>query len=1527
MKSTYAVSIIAGLSLGLAGAAESTVQFTPGPVGPLTQPVITSIYVQGTNLAIQASVPAGFGKITLEGSQRRAGAPAWVPKAVARTDGAAGELLVRLTQSSEVELLRLEASAADGLPDFFYQGSTEFAAQILDGAGALRGGTFPSGIVPGNGVFAFDSTGVGEGGIGVPREVVESDIWKVRGDTLYFFNQYRGLQVIDLSHADAPALLGSLPLSAAGEQMYVLDDTHVVLLVRNDCGVEGFPQSQILLVEVGAGKQTVVASLPVTGTIAESRLVGTALYVASHTYLAVDSANGTSWEWGTQISSFDLSHPAVPAARSTRWVPASYNSAVLATDRFLFVADNNVNYDTSIRAWRSSISIFDISNPDGTFSLVSTVAPYGQVKDKFKMNLTGEVLSVVSEQSGISTFVETFSLADPARPVKLGALKLVQGETLYATRFASNLLYAVTFQRIDPLWVIDLSDPAHPKVAGELQVPGVSSYLYPWGDRLVAIGWDNASRAPVTVSLFDVHDSSRPALLSRVGIGEGYAYSEANYDEKAFGVLPEAGLVLVPFTGYSDGQTFKGVQLIDLSHDSLALRGRIEHNMEARRATLHGERLISISGRELLSVDATDRDHPVVRSSLVLSWPVDRVFVSGDHLIEIERGLSGNSSPQIRVTRIESPDEVVGRLGLGELPYLGAALKNDRLYVAQGRPAEISWEWDPKNNTNYPISTNLGQFSLSIIDVSRLPALSLSGQTKTLTSQEFWGDWVALWPNPDLVVWKSAGYSVLPLDILIPINGLVLTPGYGGAVTTSPYGFGVGISAPLNLFAPWWGWNQPTKLIAFQVSDDSAPQFASELALDSGYSWGGAARAFAAADLVYASHCEFETAITRTNYSVVTNYDHRSSAGGGDRHERGSGPPLQSGHQLRDHHKPGPACCSQSGRADRLAATRSIAGERRSCRRRLSRPARGPSGATWSWGANSSGQLGDGSDIVFRSQIKPIVGVEAIRCVSAGYQHSLAVKSDGTVWSWGACYYGELGIGLPSPAPNQPPMPFVGSLTPVQAIGVSDAISVAAGAHHSLALTSNGEVWSWGANDVGQLGNGTYQMRTIPGTVRGLSHVQGLAAGKDHSLAVLADGSVWAWGNNHFGQLGNPNLVPSNLPLPVDGLSDVRAVSAGYWHSMALKADGTVWGWGRGDLGQLGSAATGTTNCEPLRIEGLTDIVELCCGSAHNVALKSDGTVWTWGANNHGQLGTTEADAGSPALVWGLNKAVAIGAGGAFSLAWTEDGVLWAWGSSDFGQLGAGLPTFATNLVVKTNVSMILTYDNVTNILQKTNYNYLTHQVLVTNEWPVYSTLEHDFLDVVDYTRPADPVVRPPVSLPGALQGISHEGALLYTVARRALDTQSDDFAQWLDASVYDGVEAHLVDSVAFPRQSSLPLATRDATIFVQRIVKETDPAFALEAWSLSNSGRFTRLAEVPFSGAADTLAVFSDLLAAQTAAGLQLFDVSAPARIDPVGAGAPAGCTYYNLDNADGLLPGGLWLPLGDYGVQWIGEFQPSSP
>ncbi|HYO73261.1 MAG TPA: RCC1 repeat-containing protein, partial [Archangium sp.] len=232
-----------------------------------------------------------------------------------------------------------------------------------------------------------------------------------------------------------------------------------------------------------------------------------------------------------------------------------------------------------------------------------------------------------------------------------------------------------------------------------------------------------------------------------------------------------------------------------------------------------------------------------------------------------------------------------------------------------------------------------------------------------------------------------------------------------------------------------------------------------------------------------------------------------------------------------------------------------------------------------------------------------------------------------------------LGGAVGCPGPGKPPY--------------STASMLVTGTRHALQLRPDGTVWAWGQNNEGQLGDGTTTRRPAPVQVSGLSRIKAVAASRTHSLALRDDGTVWAWGDNSSGQLGDGTDSPRLTPVQVQGLSGIKAVTAGDGYSLAVKGDGTLWTWGDNSSGQLGDGTT-TRRPNPGQVSGLSDVVAVAAvqegavGDRHVVALRSDGTVWTWGNNNDGQLGHgTFEDRQTPAQVSGLDdvKAVAAGAG------------------------------------------------------------------------------------------------------------------------------------------------------------------------------------------------------------------------------------------------------------------------------------------
>jgi alpha-tubulin suppressor-like RCC1 family protein len=391
-------------------------------------------------------------------------------------------------------------------------------------------------------------------------------------------------------------------------------------------------------------------------------------------------------------------------------------------------------------------------------------------------------------------------------------------------------------------------------------------------------------------------------------------------------------------------------------------------------------------------------------------------------------------------------------------------------------------------------------------------------------------------------------------------------------------------------------------------------------------------------------------------------------------------------------------------------------------------------GTVRTWGRNNIGQLGDGANSMLLDRNLPgtVNDLNNMIAVAAGGEHSLALRKDGTISAWGYNYDGQLGDGTTSQNKHDEENKYA----PVSVGGVENVAAIAAGYYHSVALKSDGTVWTWGYNEFGQLGIGTDDInrtsgdgaaadKFVPtrvtnarfpdGSIGSLPVIIALAAGYYHTVALTEDGKVFCWGLNDDGQLGNgaqlkspgefsagPPLY-SNIPVqvvtgknPEDGssveLSGIVSIAAGGYHTVALKNDGTVWAWGYNEQGQLGNGTDGTDNQDdhfhrviPTQViakkfdgtsEGLSNIVAIAAGFKQTVALDRFGFVWTWGDNKYGQLGDgSNTNRNSSWKISSLSNMVAVASGCYHMAALRRDGTIWAWGDNMYGQLGNGTNT------------------------------------------------------------------------------------------------------------------------------------------------------------------------------------------------------------------------------------------------------------
>ncbi len=775
--------------------------------------------------AVVVTVEEGVRRVRVEAVEPSTGR--WHVVAIAHVDGQAGIVKIRIPAGLTLEDIRISTSVSDPLPSSAYLRQQVYKPSSGQESGSSTWYAFADGP-------AVDA----EGRTGSPT-IEESDIWKFRGDRLYFFNNRRGLQIIDLAKPDEPQLRGVLPLAGSGEQMYLFGDNHVVLVLSNYANGAG-----ALVIDVSDPEApAVVAEIPSDGAYMDSRLIGDTLFLVGVSY-GGNYVDGI-WEssYGSVVSAWNLSSPASPNlhARNAfsgaamalqasdevlmipthgyyrKWVPSSPGTPPPSTPLGSppddpppgnppALADIGQNAD----GYWSTEHVYDVkvlflngpmleSNPlQYPHTVVDTAST---VADKFKLAYRRGVLTTISgsgwggegailENWDLGSWISSYSNVAGA-PKRIGSLRLAPGETTFGTRFDGDRVYIVTFLRVDPLWVVDNSDPANPTIYSELEAPGWSTYLEPMGDRLLAVGVENQF---VTVSLFDVADPSNISQLARIKLGDLQrgSWSEAVYDEKAVTVLQEEGLILLPFQSWTSDGYVNAMQLVDLLPDTLVKRGAIEHDDAARRATTFKNHLVSISNGQLFVVDASNRDHPVVVAQLELSWAVDHVLAYGDHLLQLSSGqlgvfpYSGRASNSVlRVTSQDATDIVLARLEIdGTID--GAALKGGHLHlVISGLKA---------NGAEDDAVGYKQELQHVVVDVSDPLAPKVVGKA-TLGLADSYGvsSFSPMWLEDGVLCWRPAGGDnglMIPYDWMISVRGF------------APWGVSASVVATVDLSDP-----------------------------------------------------------------------------------------------------------------------------------------------------------------------------------------------------------------------------------------------------------------------------------------------------------------------------------------------------------------------------------------------------------------------------------------------------------------------------------------------------------------------------------------------------------------------------------------------------------------------------------------------------------------------------------------------------------------------------------------------------
>jgi len=512
----------------------------------------------------------------------------------------------------------------------------------------------------------------------IARDIEEADVVKQVGDKIYLLNAYKGLVVVDVANPDQPKVLGSLDLRGRGVEMYVVGSQAFVVLsadfgyyypvayggggVATRALEDSFvppPQpefsgSQVAIIDVSKpAEMKSLGKINLVGYAEQSRRVGSVLYVAGSTLgsweispLATDAAvppssNSAMYENRDRgfVASINIADPAniVPVERKT--LSGGAMAIHVSTDA-IFAASNEYDYDSGNSL--TKVQYVDISDPTGKIVLRDAFDVPGSIRNRFYMDSFNNTFRICTDNWGFgyrTAKLFTYNITDPTDVKALGSLEIVRGETLQAVRYDGEKAYAVTFLQVDPLFVINLSNPASPQIAGQLKVPGYSTHIEPRGNRLIAVGIDDTAGQRPAVAYYDVSNPATPKELGRVILGppNSYTDSQATYDEKAFKIIDSLKMIVIPFnhteyvesakpTDSSNGSggifallpypgptqmvCTNGVQIVDFSDTALTQRGWFDARSRVSRVGQVGSRVFAISDVALETINIDDRDHP-----------------------------------------------------------------------------------------------------------------------------------------------------------------------------------------------------------------------------------------------------------------------------------------------------------------------------------------------------------------------------------------------------------------------------------------------------------------------------------------------------------------------------------------------------------------------------------------------------------------------------------------------------------------------------------------------------------------------------------------------------------------------------------------------------------------------------------------------------------------------------------------------------------------------------------------------------
>lgn len=645
------------------------------------------------------------------------------------------------------------------------------------------GGDSSTGTGTGGGEASPNTPNAGGDG-GAQKAIQEADIVQVDGNKLFALSQYGGLSVIDMTNPSNLSIIGHYPIQGIPFEMYLQNGIVYAMFSsfgQYECNADYSECSYIQSSHIEAlnvqnpAAITQIGTFDVPGEISDSRIVGDVLYAVSY-------ENGYCWNCAdaptTTVTSITLDNPAdihvVDSVGFDSPDPYGYGwgkRSVSVTQDRMYIAGIEWNGNSNEDA-QSTIQVVDITDPNGLLHVGAAVKASGMIESRWQMDEHQGVLRVISQpgfwQNGVP-HVQTFQVnsSDSLAPLGYLTMTLPKPERLRSARFDGTRLYAITAEQTDPLFTIDVANPAQPAQIGELELPGWIYHLEPRGNRLYALGYDNANpEGSMNVSLFDVSSLANPTLINRVAFGGDWSWAPEDQDRihKAFKIDSTLGAIFVPYGAYSYDETNgyygcssveSGIQIIDFTANSLTKRGMAPLDGFARRALIHQGNLISVSDSEVSAYSIANRDMPARLDRLGLSAWVNQSAKVGSNIVRVSADW-WTSAATLDVVPANDPSrtEPIGYLNLKDV--VGDEDSNDcygwgyfygaQLFTLDSSHVAITWStypyyWDagPSGGGN-----NTAKTHVVVVNIAN-PALPVvEGRISMPFSTETWSQWGSL---------------------------------------------------------------------------------------------------------------------------------------------------------------------------------------------------------------------------------------------------------------------------------------------------------------------------------------------------------------------------------------------------------------------------------------------------------------------------------------------------------------------------------------------------------------------------------------------------------------------------------------------------------------------------------------------------------------------------------------------------------------------------------------------------------------